>query len=94
MKFGKIRTHEFFKNAQIALVLWTCAILYVFEKLTHASFSQIALKTILLPILITLGNTRGRQKIDKWGANIHIFVFKNLENNGFQKKLIRQNVNI
>ena len=25
--------------------------------------------------------------------NIHIFVFTDLENNGFQKKLIRQNMN-
>ena len=83
-----------FKNAQIALVLRTCAILYVFQKLTRACFSQIVLETILLPILITLCNTQGRQKIDKWGANIHISVFKDLENKGFQKKLIRQNVNI
>ena len=28
------------------------------------------------------------------GANIHIFVFTDLEKNGFQKKLIRHNMNI
>ena len=43
--------HEFFKSEQIALVLRTHAILYIFEKLTRACFSQIALETILLPIL-------------------------------------------
>ena len=41
-------THEFFKNAQIALVLRTRTILYAFEKLTRACFSQIALEIILL----------------------------------------------
>ena len=56
---GKTCTHEFFKNAQIALVLRTCAILYVFEKLTRACFSQIALETILLPLLI-------KQPINGW----------------------------
>ena len=50
--WGKTCTHEFFKNAQIALVLRTRAILYVFEKLTRACFSQIALEIILLPIQI------------------------------------------
>ena len=44
VKFGKTCTHEFFKNAQIVLVLQTHAILYLFEKLTHACFPQIALK--------------------------------------------------
>ena len=39
-----------FSKTQIELVLR--AILYVFEKLTRACFSQIALETILLPILI------------------------------------------
>ena len=38
--------------AQIALVLWTCAIFNIFEKLTCACFSQIALETILLAIHI------------------------------------------
>ena len=37
---------------------------------------------------------QGPPKIVKWGANIHIFVFTYLENNGFQKKLIMQNINI
>ena len=33
-----------------------------------------------------------RRKIDNWGgANIHIFVFTDLKNNRFQKKLIMQN---
>ena len=41
-----------FSKTQIELVLRTRAILYVFEKLTRACFSQIALETILLPILI------------------------------------------
>ena len=41
-----------FSKTQIDLVLRTRAILYVFEKLTRACFSQIALGTILLPILI------------------------------------------
>ncbi len=45
---------EFLKNAQIALVLGTRAILNVFQKLTRACFSQIALETILLPILIII----------------------------------------
>ena len=40
-----------FSKTQIELVLRTCAILCVFEKLTRACFSQIALETILLPIL-------------------------------------------
>ena len=40
-----------FSKTQIELVLRTRAILYVFEKLTRACFSQIALETILLPIL-------------------------------------------
>jgi hypothetical protein len=35
---------------QIALVLWTCAILNLFEKLTRAFIFQIALETILLPV--------------------------------------------
>ena len=39
-----------FQRLQIALVLRTGAILIVFEKLTRACFSQIALETILLPI--------------------------------------------
>ena len=39
-----------FSKTQIELVLRTRAILYVFEKLTRACFSQIALETILLPI--------------------------------------------
>ena len=41
-------------------------------------------------------NVQGPRKIVKGGggANIHIFVFTDLENNGFQKKLIRQNMNI
>ena len=33
------------------LILWTCAILIVFEKLTCVCFFQIALKTMQLPIL-------------------------------------------
>ena len=44
---------------------------------------------------------QGRRKIDKWaeagagaGANIHIFVLSDLENNGFPEKLRRQNMNI
>ena len=41
-----------FSKTQNELVLRTRAILYVFEKLTRACFSQIALETILLPILI------------------------------------------
>ena len=41
-----------FSKTQIELVLRTRAILYVFEKLTCACFSQIALETILLPIQI------------------------------------------
>ena len=41
-----------FSKTQIELVLRTRAILYVFEKLTRACFSQIALETILLPIPI------------------------------------------
>ena len=44
-------THEFFKNAQIALVLRTRDILNIFEKLNRACFSQVALETMLLPIL-------------------------------------------
>ena len=43
-----------FSKTQIELVLRTRAILYVFEKLTRACFSQIALETILLPIQIML----------------------------------------
>ena len=43
-----------FSKTQIELVLRTRAILYVFEKLTRACFSQIALETILLPILINI----------------------------------------
>ncbi len=53
-KWKKICTCEFFKNAQIALALWTRAILNIFEKLTRACFSQIALETILLPIQIVI----------------------------------------
>ena len=41
-----------FSKTQIELVLRTRAILYIFEKLTRACFSQIALETILLPIQI------------------------------------------
>ena len=40
---------------------------------------------------------QGRRKIDNWGGgggNIHIFMFTDLENNRFQKKLIMQNTNI
>ena len=44
-----------FSKTQIELVLRTRAILYVFEKLTRACFSQIALETILLPILSDYG---------------------------------------
>ena len=37
--------------------------------------------------------TSGVASIDNWrGRNIHIFVFKDSENNGFQKKLMRQNI--
>ena len=88
---GKTCTHEFFKNAQIALVLRTRAILYVFEKLTRACFSQIALETILLPILILLvtlffhflpsisgihpDNTLTAEDIDNWGGGAHIHIF-------------------
>ena len=37
---------------------------------------------------------QGPWKIDKWavGTNIQIFMFTDLQNNGFQKKLIRQNM--
>ena len=42
-----------FQRPQIAFVLWTRAILMLFEKLTRACFIQIALETILLPMLIT-----------------------------------------
>ncbi len=52
MQFEKTYTREFFQRLQIALVLWTRAILIVFEKLTRACFFQIALETILLPIQI------------------------------------------
>ena len=41
-----------FQSLQIILVLWTCAILTVFAKLTHACFFPIALDTILLPISV------------------------------------------
>ena len=47
-----------FSKTQIELVLRTRAILYVFQKLTRAYFSQIALETILLPLLIKLKNER------------------------------------
>ena len=40
-----------------------------------------------------VGRGRGRS-LSGGGANIHIFMFTYLENNGFQKKLIRQNMNI
>ena len=50
----KTYTHECFKNAQITLVLCTRAILHIFDKLTRACFSKIALETILLPILIII----------------------------------------
>ena len=53
MQFGKTCTRKFWKDAQIALVLWTRAILNVLQKLTRACFSQIALETILLPMLMT-----------------------------------------
>ena len=46
--WGKHALMSFSKNAEIALVLQTCAILYVFEKLISACFSQIALETIIL----------------------------------------------
>ena len=52
MQFGKTCTRKFLKDAQIALVLRTRAILNAFQKLTRACFSQIALETILLPIQI------------------------------------------
>ena len=39
-------------------------------------------------------SSRGRGRSLSGGANIHIFVFTDLENNGFQKTLIRQNMNI
>ena len=64
---GKTCTHEFFKNAQIALVLRTRAILYVFEKLTRACFSQIALETILLPIHIEYLFRRGQPPPPRYG---------------------------
>ena len=36
-----------------------------------------------------------RSQLDKWGGDhIHIFVFRDLKNNQFQKKLIMQNTNI
>ena len=41
----------------ITLVIRTRAILIVFEKITRACFSQIALETMLLPIQITMCNT-------------------------------------
>jgi hypothetical protein len=34
------------------------------------------------------------RKIDKWGDHIHIFVFTDLKNNRFQKKVTMQNTNI
>ena len=37
---------------------------------------------------------QGRQKIDNWGADIHIFVFTDCKNNRFQKKLMTQYTNI
>ena len=52
-----------FSKTQIELVLRTRAILYVFEKLTRACFSQIALETILLPILILLKTTGFRREL-------------------------------
>ena len=45
---------SFSKTHKFALVLRTRAILYVFEKLTRACLSQIALETILLPILTSV----------------------------------------
>ena len=46
----------------------------------------------------TFPNSQWRKKIDNWGGggggNIHIFVFTDLKNNRFQKKLIMQNTNI
>ena len=59
MQFGKTCTRKFLKDAQIALVLRTRAILNAFQKLTRACFSQIALETILLPILIIDINISG-----------------------------------
>ena len=38
--------------------------------------------------------TRGGVRSIIGGANIHVFVVTDLENNGFQKKLIRQHMNI
>jgi hypothetical protein len=37
-----------------------------------------------------------RSQLDKWGGgdHIHIFVFTDLKNNQFQKKLIMQNTNV
>ena len=75
MQFGKTCTRKFLKDAQIALVLRTRAILNAFQKLTRACFSQIALETILLPILISYLDKRyqnckvnnvksGRKKIE------------------------------
>ena len=38
-------------------------------------------------------NRHWRSKIDNWGID-NIYVFTDLENNPFQKKLIMQNTNI
>ena len=59
----KTCTHEFFKNAQITLVLQTHAIFYIFEKLTRACFSHFALETILLPILMNNISSSSRYAI-------------------------------
>ncbi len=53
MQFEKKHTLvSFSKRLQIAVILRTCGILMVFEKLTRACFLQIPLGTILLPIQI------------------------------------------
>jgi hypothetical protein len=63
VQFEKTYTREFFKDFKlIALVLRTCAIFIVFEKLTHASFFQSARETILLPIQTYANYTKDKTK--------------------------------
>ena len=40
-----------FQRPQVTFVVWTCAIMIVFEKLSRAYFFQIALQSVLLPLL-------------------------------------------
>ena len=52
------------------LIIRTRAISIVFEKLTRACFFQIALETILLPILIYHRNTRDTRVLP-WYSEYH-----------------------